>query len=55
MLSNAVQATRSGVLDENEVERFGWFSADELRGMIRRGEISDGFALVGLLLHFNRE
>ena len=44
----------SGVWDENEVERFGWFSADELRDMIRRGEISDGFALVGLLLHFNR-
>jgi ADP-ribose pyrophosphatase len=41
----------SGVWDKNEVDGFAWFSADELRGMIQRGEITDGFALVGLLLH----
>jgi ADP-ribose pyrophosphatase len=41
----------SGVWDRNEVDRFDWFTVDELREMIRRGEITDGFALVGMLLY----
>lgn len=44
----------NGIWDENEISGMRWFSPDELRGMIRRGEISDGFALVGLLLHLNQ-
>jgi 8-oxo-dGTP pyrophosphatase MutT (NUDIX family) len=40
----------SGEWDKNEVERFAWFSRDELKGLIRSGEITDGLTLVGLLL-----
>jgi ADP-ribose pyrophosphatase len=45
----------SGQWDENEVAGFGWFTVEELRRMIRRGEITDGFALLGLLLHLSQE
>ena len=45
----------SGVWDKNEVDRSAWFSAEELKGMIRRGEITDGFALLGLLLHLHQD
>jgi ADP-ribose pyrophosphatase len=43
----------SGQLDHNEVGQIAWFTPVELKRMIGRGEISDGFALVGLLLHYN--
>lgn len=45
----------TGDWDKNEVDRFAWFSAEELKGLIRRGEITDGFALVGLLLHLHQD
>ena len=45
----------SGIWDVNEVDGFSWFSADELKGMIWRCEITDGFALIGLLLHLHQE
>jgi 8-oxo-dGTP pyrophosphatase MutT (NUDIX family) len=41
--------------DEDEVGQIGWFTPAVLKQMIGRGEITDGFALVGLLLHFNRD
>lgn len=41
----------SGVWDENEVQDIRWFSPKEVLGMIGRGEIWDGLALLGLLLH----
>jgi 8-oxo-dGTP pyrophosphatase MutT (NUDIX family) len=43
----------SGRWDENEVQGIKWFSVEELGEMIRRGEITDGFALVGLLVYFH--
>ena len=42
----------SGQWDKNEVHDIRWFSPVELMDMIRRQEIPDGYALVGLLLHF---
>jgi ADP-ribose pyrophosphatase len=42
---------RTGQLDENEIHSARWFSPGELIEMIRRQEIPDGYALVGLLLH----
>jgi ADP-ribose pyrophosphatase len=35
--------------DANEVERTAWFTPDEVRTLIQRGEIPDGFSLVPLL------
>jgi 8-oxo-dGTP pyrophosphatase MutT (NUDIX family) len=43
----------SGLWDQNEVDGFAWFSPEEVKAMIRDGEITDGLALVGLLLHFS--
>lgn len=45
---------RIGERDANEVNAIRWFTPAELRQMIARGEISDGFALVGLLLHMGQ-
>ncbi len=42
----------TGKWDKNEVGAFRWFSHDEVQEMIGRREITDGFALIGLLLHF---
>jgi len=44
---------KSGELDQNEIMAARWFSSQELRSMIKRGETSDGFALIGLLLYFD--
>lgn len=41
---------RLGGHDRNEVFSVCWFPKDEIRGMIRKGMIRDGFALTGLLL-----
>ncbi len=40
----------TGSMDENEVDAVRWFSRAELKELIRKREISDGFALIGLLL-----
>ncbi len=45
---------RTGQIDKNEVDDIRWFNPRELRSMIERKEITDGFALIGLLLHFER-
>lgn len=45
---------RTGPIDENEIRGFRWFSRQELRELIARGEITGGFALVGLLLDGNK-
>jgi 8-oxo-dGTP pyrophosphatase MutT (NUDIX family) len=42
---------KCGHVDENEVRAIRWFSSEEISGMINRQEITDGYALVGLLLH----
>jgi ADP-ribose pyrophosphatase len=42
---------RTGKGDGDEVQAIDWFSLEDLRQMIRRHEITDGFALVGILLH----
>lgn len=44
---------RLGHVDENEIQGARWFSAKALRQMIKNYEITDGFALTGLLLHIN--
>jgi ADP-ribose pyrophosphatase len=46
---------RNGQLDENEIAAIRWFSTQELRSMIVHREITDGFALIGLLLHCEKE
>ncbi|ADL53156.1 NUDIX hydrolase [Clostridium cellulovorans] len=40
--------------DKNEVKSVKWFSVEEIRGMLDRKEIVDGFSLTGLLLHMMR-
>ena len=41
-----------GSPDPDEVEAVRWVSEAEARGMIGRRELSDGFSLTALLLHF---
>jgi ADP-ribose pyrophosphatase len=41
----------TGIWDEEEVTAVRWFSPESLLEMIRQGEIPDGYALAGLLLH----
>ena len=41
---------KTGHMDENEVQGTQWFSAKALQQMIKNREITDGFALTGLLL-----
>lgn len=43
-----------GRIDENEIQGVRWFKPEDLQAALLRGEITDGFALVGLLLHINR-
>ena len=45
---------RTGQVDLDEVCGIRWHSRDEIRDLLARREITDGFALVGLLLHFSR-
>jgi ADP-ribose pyrophosphatase len=44
----------SGQIDENEIHAARWFGRDELQQLLDLGEITDGFALIGLLIHWNR-
>ena len=44
----------TGQWDENEVRAIQWFSVEEIEEMIQRQEITDGFALIGLMLHLNQ-
>lgn len=43
-------AERAGEYDANEISAVRWFTGDEIWGMIRAGEIKDGYTLVGFLL-----
>lgn len=45
---------RTGQVDLDEVCSIRWHSRDEIGDLLARREITDGFALVGLLLHFGR-
>jgi len=45
---------RTGEVDLDEVRSIRWHSRDEISDLLARREITDGFALVGLLLHFSR-
>ena len=38
-------------IDKDEISDIRWFTQDELNGMLQRQEITDGLAIVGLLLH----
>ena len=41
---------RTGNFDPNEISEVGWFSRDEVEGIIARGEMQDGLGLTALLL-----
>jgi ADP-ribose pyrophosphatase len=43
----------TGVFDRNEVAGMRWFTRPELRAMIRRNRIRDGYALTALLIHLH--
>jgi ADP-ribose pyrophosphatase len=48
----ACQAGReAGGIDRDEVAEIRWFTRPELAGLLARHEITDGLALIGLLLH----
>lgn len=47
-LTNAEQ----GAFDKNEVRETRWFTEQEIKGMIQKNEIKDGYTLSALLLHF---
>ena len=40
--------------DVNEADRVEWVPTDQVRGLIHRGEMSDGMALVGVLMALDR-
>lgn len=42
-----------GEINKNEVESIRWFSQQEISALISNGEITDGFTLMGLLLHLH--
>lgn len=44
-----------GRMDANEVDAIRWFSADELKELIDRREITDSFTLISLLLLFAKK
>lgn len=46
---------RSGEPDENEVGSVRWFTRDEARELLARGEVYDGATLTGLLWWLNGE
>ena len=41
---------RTGSFDPNEISEVGWFSKEEVEGLIARGEMQDGLGLTSLLL-----
>lgn len=41
---------RTSSFDPNEISEVGWFSRDEVEGIIARGEMQDGLGLTALLL-----
>lgn len=41
-----------GTFDKNEVKDVKWFTKAEIKNMIKKKEIRDGYALTALLLHF---
>ncbi len=41
---------QTGIFDPNEISEVGWFSRDEVEGIIARGEMQDGLGLTALLL-----
>ncbi len=46
---------RTGSHDPDEVEQIAWFTPDQLRQMIQRGEIQDGYTLTALLIAWELE
>lgn len=44
---------RVGVPDPNEVQSVRWFTPGQIKSMIRRGRLQDGYSLTALLLHFH--
>ena len=46
-----VAGQRTREIDRNEIAGIRWFTRGELSGMLQRREITDGLALVGLLIH----
>jgi ADP-ribose pyrophosphatase len=50
------QASEQGKdFDRGEIAQVGWFTEDEIWGMIHRGEIKDGYTLTSFLLHLHLE
>lgn len=47
---SCVAGRQSGAIDREEIHAIRWFSLDELAGMVERREITDGLALVGVLM-----
>jgi ADP-ribose pyrophosphatase len=45
----------SGQLDKNEIGAIHWFGDADIKSMIKHCEITDGLALIGLLLHRDKK
>ncbi len=45
---------RVGRIDKDEIQEVQWFNIEELQNAIHNREITDGFAITGLLLHMSQ-
>lgn len=53
-LVHCIVGARTGSIDTNGIEGTRWFSPLELESAVREGAITDGLALIGILLHLRR-